>query len=532
MRKINGERTLEQSQQSDEYICKSCGAKLEYMPNTQALQCPYCGNKVDIASRQEVPHFDDSRFVIPMTIDERKLKNAAYEYMFSQEDAPDDILDQATFTTARLRYVPCYIFSGHYQATWSASFGYDRTESYIANGKTRIRTVTDWRPASGQDVGDFAVVSYAGESLPSDVSTMIERSSGFEDLRHYDSAYLINAEIDDFSITSEEIYQKDGVHKVNQIIDQNVHQHAQGDRQRDWNWNGSIQKTSTPVMVPVGQITFDYKDHEYTVWCDGVDDKNFTGDTLPKDTVRSRKIYMGHIPWLGTLIGGGIGYSLFKETLNWFVFIVPIIIMFLFWVFRRASIRRYSRKLKQRSLTHYQISNNLSHEDPESISQNLKIPEKPFLLSITTYDFIILPLLPLLCFGASYELQKVFPYHVKAKKVKAVSSSMNHIPNKTVSQMVTNNSSESDDQQKSMLNLAIKNNKQLNQEFTKVWKRLSAKKQTTLMSKLRESEILIEKSCSEQTDKATGEIVQQTAYYRCANSQLKKLTADIKKYIK
>ena len=255
-----------ETSQKPQYTCTACGAKLEYAPGAQALQCPYCGAQVDIATGRETPHSNDSRYLVPMTIDRQQLQNAAYKYMFSQEDAPDDILDYATFTKTRLRYVPCYVFDGHYQAVWTASFGYDRTERYMVNGKMQSRTVTDWRPANGQDFGDFRVMSYAGEPLPGQVVAMVESSSGLENLKNYDPAYLINSEVSEFAATAEEIYRQDGENKVNAIIEQNIYKHAQGDRQRDWRWKSEVQKESVPVLVPVGEMTFEYKGNEYTVW--------------------------------------------------------------------------------------------------------------------------------------------------------------------------------------------------------------------------------------------------------------------------
>ncbi len=522
---------MEQSQKQ-EYSCTACGAKLEYAPGAQALQCPYCGAKVDIATGKETPHSDDSRYVVPMTIDRQKLQNAAYKYMFSQEDAPDDILDYATFTKTKLRYVPCYVFDGHYQAVWTASFGYDRTERYMVNGKMQSRTVTDWRPANGQDIGDFTVMSYAGEPLPDVVVGMVERSSGLENMKNYDPAYLINAEVSEFNTTAEEVYQRDGERKVNAVIEQNIYKHAQGDRQRDWRWKSDIQKESVPVLVPVGQMTFEYKGSEYTVWCDGTDDANFTGDKLPVDTERSKKINMGHIPWVGTIIGAIAGYFIFKETFTWWAFAIPVVVMFLFWFLRRASIKGYSRKLKQRSLTNYQISNNISNEDAESISKNLKAPDKPLLLSLTAYDLIILPLLPLVCFGISCGLQNAFPTKPAPASVKRVKTTLPANNDARVNSLNTANSPSQNGTASSQgLEAAIRANKLANQKFTDTWRLVPADKRAVLASKVQNAGKQINDFCTKTAANASDATVQKTTYLNCTAQRLEKLTAEIQKFV-
>ena len=518
--------------QKPEYSCTACGAKLEYAPGAQALQCPYCGAKVDIATGKETPHANDSRYVVPMAVDRQQLQNAAYKYMFSQEDAPDDILDYATFTKTRLRYVPCYVFDGHYQAVWTASFGYDRIERYMVNGKMQSRTITDWRPANGQDFGDFRVMSYAGEPLPGQVVAMVENSSGLENMKNYDPAYLINSEVSEFAATAEEIYQQDGESKVNAIIEQNIYKHAQGDHQRDWRWKSEVQKESVPVLVPVGEMTFEYKGNEYTVWCDGTDDGVFSGDALPVDTERSKKIHMGHIPWVGTVIGAIAGYFLFKETYTWWAFVIPIVVMFLFWILRRASIKSYSRKLKQRSLTNYQISNNISNEDAESISKNLKAPDKPLLLSLTAFDLIILPVLPLACFGISCGLQNAFPTKSAPVMVKPRPVKTAPLPNSNDAKINSLTAPQGKVAQQSDLDAAIRLNKMANEKFTNTWKQVPADKKAVLTSKVQNAGKQISDSCKKAATEASSDgMTRKTVYLNCTAQQLQKLTAEVQKSV-
>ncbi len=518
---------MEQSEKQD-FSCPACGAKLEYAPGTQSLSCPYCGTKVDIATGFGTPSStNDSRFVVPMTIDKQKLQNAAYKYMFSQEDAPDDILDFATFTQAKLKYVPCYVFDGHYQAVWTASFGYDRTESYMVNGKIRSRTVTDWRPANGQDMGDFTVMSYAGEQLPGNVMSLVESAMGLDNMKNFDPAYTINADVAEFTATSEEIYEKDGQNKVNAVIEQGVYKHAQGDRQRDWRWKSDVQKESIPILVPVGQFTFEYKGNEYNVWCDGTDDDHFTGDPLPVDSDRNRKLLMGHIPWIGTVIGAVVGYFMFKEKFTWWVFVLPIVLMLLYWFARRSSIKGYSKKLKQRSLTNYQISNNISTEDAATISENLKRPDKPFLLSMTAFDWAILPALPLICFGVSCGLQQAFPSKPSVRQARPAATPKT---DSSVSNLNAGNGSTGMAALQSKLQQAQRENQEANKRFTEVWQQVPAATQSQIASKVKNAGNQIEQTCTKAAQKSDNETLQQITYFSCTTQQLRRLTDEVQKF--
>ncbi|MBO4790526.1 MAG: hypothetical protein J5492_05895 [Oxalobacter sp.] len=513
-----------------EYSCTACGAKLQYSPGSQSLQCPYCGAKVDIATGEKTPSAGDSKYVVPLSVDRQQLQNAAYRYMFSQEDAPDDILDYATFTKTKLRYVPCYVYQGSYDAVWTASFGYDRTESYMVNGKVRTRTVTDWRPANGRDFGDFAVMSYAGEPLPGQVVGMLEASSGPENMKPYDPAYLINSDVSEFAATAEEIYQRDGESKVNAVIEQNIYKHAQGDRQRDWRWKSNVQKESIPVLVPIGQMTFEYKGKEYTVWCDGTDEGVFTGDELPVDTTRSKKLMLGHIPWVGTVVGAIAGYFLFSETYTWWAFVVPIVVMLLYWFLRRSSIRGYSRQLKQRSLTNFQISNNISNEDAETISKNLKAPEKPLLLSLTAFDMIILPALPIACFAISCGLQQAFPTKhtpsAPVKRVKTVAQGSPSVIRKDSETLFAKQNATTTQS----LEAAQQKNKAANSRFTNIWRQIPADKRQSLAQQVKGIGKQINETCKQEALQGTDATGQKMLYLNCTTQKLNQLSNELQKF--
>lgn len=163
--------------------CNSCGAEIEYEAGSQSLQCPYCGAKNDIQKAESLLPCQ-VEVIIPLKVSLDDLEKRVYGYMASGNYTPDDMLEATTFTKQECFYVPAFLFRVEYDATWTASFGYDRTEHYTVYESqslgtdsrghsrgyhqvpvTKTKTVTDWRPANGVDSDSFKVSAYAGKKL-------------------------------------------------------------------------------------------------------------------------------------------------------------------------------------------------------------------------------------------------------------------------------------------------------------------------------------------------------------------------------
>lgn len=155
--------------------CKSCGAEIEYAAGSQSLKCQYCGAVNEIKKAEDqLP--SKVEVIIPLTVSQDDLEKRVYGFMASGNWTPDDMLEASTFTKKECFYVPAYLIRVKYEATWTASFGYDRKEPYTdyrtvtrnnrqhQEAYTAYRTVTDWKPANGVDSGGFWVSAYAGKS--------------------------------------------------------------------------------------------------------------------------------------------------------------------------------------------------------------------------------------------------------------------------------------------------------------------------------------------------------------------------------
>ena len=290
--------------------CGGCGAQQAYSASDQALRCSYCNGVTAIPRPAHAPPSAAVQAIVPLGVSEKVLLDAVYEHLAGGTLTPDDLLACATIVRQDRFYAPTYQFTGSYEAQWTASFGYDRTEHYTVfetrteNGRsrqvpvTKTRTVTDWRPASGRDAGRFQVRTYAGERL----SGAEARLSGLledDDLGQpvpFDTSYTVGVSQEACAQSPDQAYQRRGRDQVHACIDAGVERHGQGDRQRDWHWTADIRKQHRTVLVPVCHVSYAYQGQTYNVWTSGVDTAHLVADPLPVDRSRVKSLAWGLAP--------------------------------------------------------------------------------------------------------------------------------------------------------------------------------------------------------------------------------------------
>ena len=396
--------------------CNSCGAEIEYEAGSQSLKCPYCGaiNEIKRAEDQ-VPSTVEK--IIPLTVTQDDLEKRAYAYMASGNYTPDDMLEAATFTKRELLYVPAYLFKVTYDATWTASFGYDRKEPYTdyrtvtrnnrqhQEAYTAYRTVTDWRPTNGVDSGIFSVSTYAGKKLgvsglsPAELVPFAISKGG---ITEFNPSFLKGIEIESFSASEPNAYAS-LKSEINANIDRRVEKHGQGDRQKDWHWNASMSHVTNTLYVPICHAVFDYQGAEYHVWVDGMGEDGIRADLLPEDKGRKNLVQYGFLP-----VGMGLVIWLLslKDGLASFPGFVIVALLAGYAVLRRWQIIGYSKKIRDSLLTQIHASSSTiqasSVDEKNNVARAFQRPEKPFFAK-TQHDKFVLPVLTLLAvFGVFF----------------------------------------------------------------------------------------------------------------------------------
>jgi LSD1 subclass zinc finger protein len=368
--------------------CKGCGATLEYSAKSESLRCTYCGTVAQIPRLgDDVPV--DAAAIIPLTVEPKTLTALVYEHLAAEDDAsrigakldtytPIDLIEQATITKKEQFYVPAYIYHGKYVAQWTASFGYDRREEYTvyenrrdSRGNvqsvpvTKVKTVTDWRPVNGTDTGQFSVMAYAGAQLGEatvDATQLVEEMC-VDSLVPFDYSYAAGIPMEPFATAVEDAYQARAESKVQQIVDESVRQHAQGDHQKDWHWTGNIEKETVNILAPICHVTYEFKGQPFHMWFDGTDPSRSLADERPTETINAKQESLIFSQLLAAVALIVVLPYLFlcSDRMNTFLYWCAVPVM-LYGLWRGFVAWQYTKALRQYKLT---IINN-SHQIRQS----------------------------------------------------------------------------------------------------------------------------------------------------------------------
>ena len=405
------------SNESLKLICRGCGSSVEYSAGMQALKCKYCGTVTEIPNESAEQLTETADLVVPLQVERNELIDAVYQHIASGKYTPDDLLEHAAFSKVERLYVPAYIYMGSFEAEWTASFGYNRTEHYTAyerdsqghnRADTKTKTVTDWRPVNGTDSGKFLAVGYAGKMLSQSSLKpyrLVESNHGIGDAKPYDVSYASGLESEAFGVLESEVFSTRASPQIDKTIEASVTQHAQGDQQRDWHWTAKTEKTITTALVPVCHVVYEYDGKAHHVWTDGTDTTHMVSDTLPVDQERVKAVRAGFVPvgvavvalpLAGYMAGQGPVGAFSGFTLG----IVAIAAGYGWW--RRHSILEYSALLRRSFLSQRKAAatniSSLSESERHALVEEVKRPAKPWIAE-TTRDKIILPVLSLVLAG-------------------------------------------------------------------------------------------------------------------------------------
>jgi hypothetical protein len=392
------------------FLCSGCGAELEYEPNNRSLQCPYCGSNTELVRDDAVLLYKPD-FIIPLSVDKESLNHAVESYMVSGDYTPDDLIEKALITKLEMTYRPAFVFSGDFEAKWTASFGYDRTEHYtvyenkydsdlkrnIQTPVTKTKTVTDWQPNSGVASGDYHLIGYAGGVVydPS-VLGLIEGCS-WSGAVGFSEEFLAQMTVEPPANTADEAFSTRVEGRLQGLIDRSVKAHAQGDRQRDWHWNARRSRSDHSALIPICHAQFEYESATYDFWTDGTATSRSTGDRLPVDKGRKNGMRLGFVP----LIVLSVATVILAITSEGHTGLSPLNILalagaLLYGLLRRSAIRSHSHRARSKALTQRRAERSalvdISEENRGLLASSLQMQRRP-LLAHTGKDFFVLPLL-------------------------------------------------------------------------------------------------------------------------------------------
>ncbi|WP_158540818.1 tetratricopeptide repeat protein [Thiomonas sp. X19] len=390
---------------------------MEYSARERSLKCPYCGAVTEIPKSSEKETPGQVKAILPLSVSRTDLVDAVYEHLASGDLTPDNLLEHATFTKTESFYVPAYIFTGDFEAKWTASFGYDRKEQYTIieerreNGRTthvpvtKTKTVTDWRPASGTDSGNFSVVAYGGKRLLDATvpATDLVEGSVKDGIVEFDASFITGVELEDFAASEADIYKHRARPQINSLIDNSVEQHAQGDRQKDWHWTAEINKECISALLPICHAVYEFEAKAYHVWVSGNNVAKIRADALPVDKKRKNSLKLGYLPLGVAAISSA--FAVGKLDAAWMWPAASLALALLFSIMRRSAILGHSRALRQALLASKRTTTantaGMSTEEQQKLAESVRRPGKS-LLANTSMDGVVVPVLALLLGGLPF----------------------------------------------------------------------------------------------------------------------------------
>lgn len=214
--------------------CTSCGSVVAFEPPEVAGNCSFCGTAI-VAQPKAADPLIAPDGVLPVKVPKQGALTQLQQWLSSRWFAPNALKRLARPEGINGVYLPFWNYYCHADSTYTGERGehYYTTETYYENGQQRTREVqhTRWYPASGSVSGDFNNVL-----VPATTAVPAERLNKLEpwDLKAlcgYEPAYLAG-----FRAQRYQIELADGFERAKAImareIDSWVREDIGGDEQR------------------------------------------------------------------------------------------------------------------------------------------------------------------------------------------------------------------------------------------------------------------------------------------------------------
>jgi hypothetical protein len=295
---------MEKKLQLKKISCSNCGAELMYDPGTQMTNCNFCGSKFEIekATDEELILPDG---IIPFKVTKDEYHQAVLAWLSEGDYTPDDILTSSVFDQINGVYLPMYFYKGRYHGNWSASSGYDKRVQYTEWSDSqkkmvkKTKTVTDWRPSSGQVAGTFSILGFAGsgEGIKPEIAAYAHDTSfNREDLKKYDSKYTLGFNLLEFTSGEEDVWDTFGKTQADSIANADIKNRIPGDRYKDLTADVLYDREEAiRVYVPYWVVYYKYAEKEFHVCMDGTTASRISGER-PEDKSRKYKVAQFFLP--------------------------------------------------------------------------------------------------------------------------------------------------------------------------------------------------------------------------------------------
>lgn len=259
----------------------------------------------------------------------------------SENGAVDiEFITQSYITKPEIIKLPAFAVTINFTANWSASFGYSRTEHYTEyvrvhkNGssymepRTRKKTVTDWRPVSGIESGQFTLLCYAGKKHPAAKSlapTFAKVSS---------EKFIDRNELVETAFYNVESILKGHQETIEFNINQFVKSNSQGDKQKDWKISSESRYLSEEYSFPLYMSHIVYRGKKEKLYFSASSAGRYIFNKFERDKVddsfdayaKNTRIFVAAAIIISSILLGTLG-------------LIPVIMAGSFWRFANNCIK-------------------------------------------------------------------------------------------------------------------------------------------------------------------------------------------------
>ncbi|MGY6536827.1 MAG: primosomal protein N' (replication factor Y) - superfamily II helicase [Pararhodobacter sp.] len=242
--------------------CQTCGAQVEFDPNTHAKQCPFCGTPV-ITDTGTHRHIKPAA-VLPFRLTEAQAHDSMNRWLKGLWFAPNGLKKYAR-SDRKLDglYVPYWAFDAFTRSSYTGERGTAYYVTRTVNGKTKRERRIRWTRVSGtvqRQFNDLLVM--ASQSLPRKYTRALEPWM-LGDLAPYSPQYLAGFRAEAYTVDLPEGHEV-ALERMAEIIRQDVRRDIGGDEQR-------VHSVSTDrndekvkhLLLPIWMAAYRYHDKSY-----------------------------------------------------------------------------------------------------------------------------------------------------------------------------------------------------------------------------------------------------------------------------
>ena len=130
------------------YRCQNCGAEVVVNSDEVATECPFCGTPY--VSKTENLNGIKPNAVYPFLIEQDKALDIAKKNIKKRFFAPTKFKRNIDAKDVKGLYYPCFTFDSNTQSTYKGRIGKNKTRTVRdRNGNTRTESYIEWRTVSG-----------------------------------------------------------------------------------------------------------------------------------------------------------------------------------------------------------------------------------------------------------------------------------------------------------------------------------------------------------------------------------------------